>query len=305
MIVPHQYPDGDALGAATALAAWCSSRQIICTVFCATPIPYTLRFLPFAESITSDPEVWERERYDAVVIVDSGDPVYAGAEPFLSALPYRPILINIDHHPTNTRFGDLNLVVTAASSTSEILYTFFTLNKIPISAAMATSLMTGLITDTGTFTNSATSRLSLAVGGELIKKGADLKTIKRSVLSDKSIEALKLWGIILSRLELEPETGIAYTYFKRHDLEKHPVKEEEADGIANLLNYLSEGRAALVLKERDGGTVKGSFRTTRDDLDVSAWAKKLGGGGHKKAAGFTVAGTVEEVLEKVLAAVRD
>ncbi len=104
----------------------------------------------------------------------------------------------------------------------------------------------------------------------------------------------------MKRLKLHEHTDIAYTYVTMEDLVRAEVNEEEADGIANFLNFLEEGKAAMILKGRADGTVKGSFRTTRSDVDVSAWAKLFGGGGHIKAAGFSVEGPMEKAIEHIL-----
>ena len=245
-----------------------------------------------------EPAVISDHSIDTIVVVDSGDLRYNGIAELVKDHP--ATIINIDHHVTNERYGDLNLVHPTASSTCEILYHYFYHNHIPLNHRMATSLLTGLTTDTGNFTNAATSASALAVGGELIRSGGNYQLINDETLRNKSVDALRLWGVVLSRLKHEEALGITHTYITKSDLETYHVPENETEGIANFLNNLDNTRVALILKENDGGLVKGSFRTTRDDVDVSAMAKSLGGGGHKKAAGFTVAGTIDEVLNKIL-----
>lgn len=305
LVIPHQRPDGDALGAATALAGFLSNHKINHKIWCKTEAPEGLRFLPHAHKLTSQPELWTEHQFDTIVVVDSGDLVYNGSAEYIEKLTNRPTIINIDHHPTNQHYGDINLVLPTASSTNEILHTFFVLNHEPITPDMATSLMTGLITDTGTFTNSGTSQRSLAVGSDLISRGANFGLIKDEVITDKSVAGLRLWGTVMKRLKLHEATDIAYTYVTMEDLAKAQVTEEESDGIANFLNFLEEGQAAMVLKGRADGTVKGSFRTTRSNVDVSAWAKLFGGDGHIKAAGFSVEGPMEKAIEHILQTVSE
>lgn len=304
LVIPHQNPDGDALGSATALAEWLSLNKILYFIFCKTFIPTAFNYLPHAQEITSDKKIWSIKNFSHIINVDSGDLRYAGIDTDIAALPYKPTFINIDHHHTNELYGDLNLVIPKASSTTEVLYNFFKYNKIPINRNIATSLMTGLLTDTSVFSNAGASKLTLSIGSKLIRNGADLELIKESIITDKSLGALKLWGVVLSRLELHHELNIVYTYLIQTDLKKYNVKEEEADGIANLLNHLNEGRASLVLKEREDGNVKGSLRTTRNDTDVSVWAKSLGGGGHTKAAGFTVPGPISAALKEIFGKIK-
>ncbi|MSU75142.1 MAG: hypothetical protein EXS55_01350 [Candidatus Magasanikbacteria bacterium] len=298
VIVPHQHPDGDALGAATAFYEYLLTLGKDAQIFCVTPATSKLHFLPHAKILSSLTPVISDKTVDTIVVVDSGDLRYNGIAEFIVDHP--ATIINIDHHVTNERYGHINLVNPTASSTCEILYHYFYHNHIPVNRRMATSLLTGLTTDTGNFTNSATSASALSVGGELIRSGGNYQLINDETVRNKSVDALRLWGVVLSRLKHEEKLGITHTFITKADLELYKVPENETEGIANFLNNLDNTRIALILKETDGNTVKGSFRTTRDDVDVSAMAKALGGGGHKKAAGFNTVGTIDEVLKKIL-----
>ena len=164
---------------------------------------------------------------------------------------------------------------------------------------MALALLTGLITDTENFSNPGTTEHSLKVASELIRHGANFNSLKNWFLHDKPVEALKLWGVALSRLTKNESLDIVYTFITLEDLKTHNASEAESEGIANFLNSAGEGRASLVLKETWDGKIKGSFRTTRDDFDVSLIASALGGGGHKKASGFLIADGIDEALAKI------
>ena len=300
ILIPHPKPDGDALGSVSAMTRYLRRIEKNHTAFCATTISPRLAFIPHAAEIATADSVWTELNPDVVMVFDSGDLRYAGIADHLKQLPHPPVIINIDHHATNELYGHHNLVLPTASSTTEVLYNFFKYNQIKIDAAMATGLLTGLITDTDNFTNAATSSRALQIASDLIRRGGDWCLIQDSVFKDKPMNALRLWGIALSRLNKDAATGVVYTCLKQEDLKKHEADEAAADGIANFMNNLRAAPAALVLKELDNGQVKGSLRTTRADIDVSAWAKALGGGGHKKAAGFTVPGPIDLALKKVL-----
>ncbi len=303
MLVPHQNPDGDALGSVTAFAEFLLNHGKEVTIFCKTGYPPAFHYLANLNIFTSDTAAWNGEPYDTVMVFDSGDLAYAGVESFIADLPYSPTIVNIDHHATNIFYGDYNMVDTTASSTCEMLHRFFRYNHYKITPTMATSLMTGLMTDTDNFTNGATSKAALAVGEDLIRRGANRPLIRRQVFTDTTIPALKLWGRMLSRLTHHEPHDLVYTYVTQADISEHGATEDDTSGVANFMNNLSEGKAAMILKERPDGTVKGSFRTVRDDLDVACWARALGGGGHTKAAGFTVTGTIEEAIDKIFAAI--
>lgn len=297
VVAPHQNPDGDAIGAAAAFHEYLTNLGKEASIFCITPVNEKLRFVPHSGDVVTDPIIFKDPSFDTIVVVDSGDLRYNGIAPFVENTGHT--IINIDHHATNEHYGHLNLVMPTAASTTEILYHYFRHNSVRINQKMATALLTGLTTDTGNFTNSATSSSALNAGGELIRSGGNLNLVTNETLKNKSIDTLRLWGAVLGRLEKDELVGIAYTYLTQQDLQDYHVPDTESEGIANFLNNLEDSRVALVLKELPGGQVKGSFRTTRDDIDVSTLAKKLNGGGHKKAAGFTADGTIEQVLEKI------
>lgn len=299
ILVPHKNPDGDALGSVSALMQFLRNIEKPHVAFCATTIPERLKYLSHSEYIVNDKNIWNEKTYDTIIVCDSGDLHYAGVDTYVNNNPIQRTIINIDHHPTNTLFGDINLVLPTASSTTEILYHFFINNNININNEVATCLLTGLITDTDNFTNAATSLTSYSIASDLIRRGGNLNLIRGWVFEDKSIGTLKLWGSVLSRLEKHPTLDIVYTYLTREDLEEHAVNDEEAEGLSNFLNNIGDGRAGLILKETQKNEQKGSFRTTRNDVDVSAFAKIFNGGGHKKAAGFSIKGTKDAAFEEI------
>lgn len=303
MVVPHQHPDGDTLGSVSAFVHWLEHMGKPYVSFCATSMSKKLTYLAHVDQISQDPAVWQDPTIDTVIVFDAGDLAYAGIDKYIAEMPNKPTIINMDHHNTNEYYGDLNMVMDTESSTTAILYRFFIYNDVKIDGPIATSLLTGLMTDTDNFTNGATSITSLLIASKLIGNGADIKRIKGSVFKDKSVGGLKLWGAVLSRLTHHNETDIVHTFVTMQDMKEHGASDEEVEGLANFMNNLQDGRAAMILKEREDGTVKGSFRTTRDDVNVAAYAKHLGGGGHKKAAGFTIEGPIESAIEHVLDAV--
>ncbi len=299
VIAPHQNPDGDAIGAATAFQEYLANYGKDAQIFCATPVNPSLHFLPHATEVTDDAAVFNNKAVDTIVVLDSGDLRYNGIANLVAGHP--ATLINIDHHPTNERYGHINFVMPTAASTTEILFHYFRRNRIHINHKMATSLLTGLSTDTGNFTNAATSVSALAASAELLSSGGNFNLVTHETLANKSISALRLWGLVSSRLERDTATGLTSTYMTQEDLKRFMVPDSEAEGISNFLNNLENTPIALVLRELPDGQIKGSFRTTHDDIDVSSLAKQLGGGGHKKAAGFTQPGPIEAVLQKIRA----
>ncbi|MFH1597801.1 MAG: DHH family phosphoesterase [Patescibacteria group bacterium] len=295
LLVIHQNPDGDAIGAGLSLANYLKREKRKHTLFALDCPSGQFDFLPFVESVETNPQIFSQDIYDTILVLDSGDLMYAGVQEYFKEFTYRrPLLVNIDHHHTNQMFGDLNLVDPGASSTSEILFNYFDDLRISVDKEMATCLLTGILLDTGAFTNPATNIASLRSASKLLIQGADLKKIVTHVLKNKQISTLKLWGRALSRLKKNQETGFITTIITQKDLEECQTDDEGTEGVANFLNNLSDTKAVLVLREVPGGKIKGSLRSTDDLIDVSKIATMFGGGGHKKAAGFTVKGKLKE-----------
>lgn len=297
-LVSHQNPDGDTLGSALAFAEYLINQGKKVKIFCLSPVPDKFNFLHNIEIVSNDPAIFKE--VDTITVLDCGDLRYAGVAELIKDHP--ATIINIDHHATNEKYGEFNLVMDKWASTTEVVYNFFKVNNISISPRMATALLTGLITDTDNFTNGATSYTALTAAGELLRLGGNWIIINRSLLQNKSIHLLKLWGLVLSRLKKKEEMSLAYTYLTNQDMVEHGANDADVEGIANFLNKLNNDDAAisLFIKETEDGKIKGSFRTTQDGIDVAAMAKQLGGGGHKKAAGFTVEGTVESTVKKII-----
>lgn len=291
LIVPHKKPDGDAVGSALALSLILDSLNKRHKIFCTDPVNTHYKFLPNWERIETDPKIFKEKRFDLIIVIDSGDLPYSGVNLYLENLDYpKPFLINVDHHLTNEYFGDIDLVLPEYSSACQILFDFIKKNKLATNKDIATCLLTGIITDTGGFTNPATTFPSLEAASELLLDGAKFYKINYNLLKNKSVPSLKLWGNILSRLQKNERFGIVTTFITLEDLKNFQVSDEAIDGFANFLNNLEGARAVLVLKEHYNNKIKGSLRTNDINTDVSNFAKLFGGGGHKKAAGFTING---------------
>lgn len=300
LLVTHQNPDGDAIGSVSAMSHFLNTINKTHKTYCVHTTPEKLKKYPHLINIQNNTQVWSDEKIDLILVLDCGDLKYAGVDEHINNLINSPTIINIDHHATNKKFGHINLIIDKASSTTEILYHFFRQNNTHFTKQISFSLLVGLMTDTENFTNPGTNSQALSVASRLIETGANFNLVKEIFIRDKSIEILKLWGEVFSRLNKHEATDIVYTYVTRKDLLDKNLTDNEVEGIANFLNNLGEGKACLVLKELGEGKIKGSFRTTRDDVDVSAMAQLFGGGGHKKAAGFTMDGAIESGLVNIL-----
>lgn len=289
LLIAHKKPDGDTLGASSSVLNWLLREEKQVTVFCADLPPHIFQYIDNIHLYTNNPEVFDA-KYDIVIVFDSGDLRYCGVAEHVPRLQPGYLLVNIDHHVTNEHFAHLNLVFTDASSTAEVVHRFYEANNIMVDPRMATSLLTGLFTDTSHFSNAATTSGSIDAAGKMFASGARHHDITRSVLNNKNVDTLKLWGLVLSRIHYNPRLDIVSTYVLNNDVGE--MTSDVVDGIANFLNAVTgQTDTILVLKELPNGDIKGSFRSIK--RDISKLAKLMGGGGHKKAAGFTVKGRIE------------
>lgn len=291
-------PDGDSIGSLLAMCHIVHHYGKECFCYSPDAIP------PMFEYLTKDHRIMREmddsvHAYDLVIIFDTGDIKRSPlADELIQRETGKTIVVNIDHHPTTTEHRgqsavDHSHIDLSASSTTQMIHRLLKHLPVPYTRHLATSLLTGILTDTGHFSNLGTTQEAMEIASELLAKGADHRTITEATMRNKSIGTLQLWGRALSRLTINKRTGVVSTVVTLADLAECAVDSEATTGISNFLNSLSEGKIALVLQEEPGGMIKGSLRTT-SDISVADIAKKFGGGGHAKAAGFKVRGQLEK-----------
>lgn len=293
LVASHQNC-GDATGAVTACRLVLERLGKQVTMFLPAPVPAAFRFLSGTEAIVTDSEQIRWSDYDLFLCVDAAEPLMTGLEARWAERPANLVTVNFDHHLTNPEYGQLNIVDRGAPATCAMLYEWFVSAGWVIDSQIATSLLTGILTDTGSFSNPATNEAALATASQLLLKGASVGTVLAKMARNKTVPELKLWGRAFERLKENTALGLVTTVITQADLAEAGLGSEALEGVASFLTELQGFRAVLVLKEQTYGTIKGSLRTTRDDVDVAAVAKLFGGGGHKKAAGFTVQGKLVE-----------
>ncbi|MBU4332298.1 DHH family phosphoesterase [Patescibacteria group bacterium] len=297
LLVCHRNPDGDTLGAALSLAHFLETAKKGYALFCQDSPADFFRFLSkFEELIIGEIGLGFKTQtnsgHDLIITLDCGDIEQTGLPEFLANT--KTPIVNIDHHITNTQFGDYNLVDADKASTTALLYQFFTKSQISISRNMATCLLVGLLTDTGNFSNPATNSESLAIAARLVARGAQIREINKYILQNKSIDVLKLWSRIFLRLQKISDFDLAWTVITQKDLAECGIDKKGLEGVANFLSKFSDSAITLILEELENKEIKGSLRTNQDFIDVSKFAKLMGGGGHAKAAGFRINGQLLE-----------
>lgn len=298
LVTGTEGPDGDSVGSMIAMAHAAQHHGARVTMYTPEPMPPTFAYLknhlPFLTELAGS-----LHDYHLVIIVDTGDVKRSPlAEAMTKRDPKKTTVVNIDHHLSVIHHEgklavDHNYNDTKAASTTEIIFSMLKAMQVPITPKIATALLTGILTDTGHFSNAATNAHAVDVAADLMSRGARHDIITKATMQSKSLGALKLWGRALSRLKMNLADGTVSTMVTLKDFAECGADEDATTGIANFLNTLSEGKIALVLQEAPNGIVKGSYRTT-SDVNVAELARKYGGGGHPKAAGFKVKGRIVE-----------
>jgi len=290
LLLTHENPDGDALGSLLGLAQALESLNKKVDFVCSSKVPIPFLFLPKVDQIKEDFLLGD---YDLIIILDCGDLRRTG---FINRLrdfsKNKRKIINIDHHPKNDlhRISAINLVNYQSSSTAEIIYCLLLEMKIEINPEIATCLLCGLYTDTGAFKHSNTTPEVLKIASDLLSKGAKLKKITENITNGKSIAALKLWGIALSRIKKNEQLGLVNSFITQKDIKNCCASSQDLAGVVNVINSIPGTQAAILFSETDDGKIKASLRTESNKVDVSRLAQVFGGGGLKKASGFVIEG---------------
>jgi phosphoesterase RecJ-like protein len=291
----HVGPDGDALGSMLAfgIAARNNGKEVVASFGSPFEVPTNLRFLPTGLLVAPGDFP---EQPETMVVFDAGSADRLGE--LGTNAGKATTLIVLDHHATNEGFGDVAVVDSSAAATGEIVFELFGLLGWDIDSEIATCLHTSLVTDTGRFSYANTTPGTLRIGAELIEAGAIPSEISRHVYEETPFGYLRVSALALSRAHLDEERGIVTASVTDEDLDAAGIDWGDVDGLIDTLRLAQEADVAALAKVHDDGRVKVSLRS-RGATDVGSLAAKMGGGGHRLAAGFTVESDPEDVLEEV------
>jgi phosphoesterase RecJ-like protein len=300
LVTTHENPDGDALG--SLLAAHLGLTQLgkdaVMTLYGNAPLPGEYTFMPL-EGLRRD---WPEDADTRVLLAVDCANESRITDP--SILERVPLVVDVDHHHDNTRFGDANLIVPRASSTGEVLRDVFRELGVQLTPEIAEALYIALVTDTGRFQYTNTTPKALRLAAELVEAGADVHRIFQGVYESVQFAKLKLLARALDRAQVYEGGAIVVSYLLRTDFTDVGAAEPYSEGIIDYLRAVEGAEMAVLIREpprRDGQgpTRRVSLRSSIDELDVSAIARRSGGGGHRQAAGFSSEASVEEITEFV------
>jgi phosphoesterase RecJ-like protein len=302
VVTSHEAPDGDALGSllAAGLALQQLGKDVVMYLGGPAPLPAEYRFLELEE------RGLRRERPEdfaerVLVAVDCASPARVGAEEGVAAAA--GFTVNIDHHHDNPRFGDVNLIVPDASSTGEVLADVFSELGVSLTPELAEALYIALVTDTGRFQYTNTTPKALRLAADLVEAGADVDRVFQGVYENVQFAKLKLLARALERARVLEGGEIVVSHLLRGDFEAVGATEPYSEGIIDVLRSVEGACVSALIREppRDGGPArKVSLRSSVDEIDVSAIARKSKGGGHRAAAGFSSDLSVDELTDFIV-----
>jgi phosphoesterase RecJ-like protein len=295
VVSSHSRPDGDSIGSqlAFAYAARALGKEV--TVVNRDLAPPPLMAFPGVPSI----HIAEQASgdFDAAVIMECGDLARTG----VAGLD-RSFVINIDHHPGNTNYGALNWFDESAAACGEMVFDLVTALKVPLSREIATHIYLAILTDTGSFHYSSISPRTFDICRQLLEAGVDPVEVARNVYDSNNMGRLKLFGAVLSAMQIDPSGRIAIVYLDHEMARAAGGTYEDTEGLINLPLTVKEIQSVVFFKQNEGDDYRVSMRS-KGEIDIGAVAKEFGGGGHKNAAGCSVTGPIDSLqktfLEKI------
>jgi bifunctional oligoribonuclease and PAP phosphatase NrnA len=305
LTVCHENPEADALGSALAVALAVEELGGRATPVCADPVPPMYGFMPRIDRFRQDPE--PGRNYDLIVVGDCGDLERIGSVLGRNAdLFGRVPIVNIDHHVSNTGFGEVDWIDPTAAATCEMDTLLMPALGVPLSAAegaIAASLIAGVVIDTANFQHPNTTARTLRVAAELVAARAPLFDTARLLYRTKPNHQLALFGTVLAKLQSELDGRLVWTTLEREDLVRTGSTAADAEGVSDMLSQSASAAVAILFKETDGST-RISVRTREGGVDATVLTGRFGGGGHARAAGATISLPPAKAREAVLAEAR-
>jgi phosphoesterase RecJ-like protein len=300
IVVGHENPDGDALGSlrGAALGLRALGKDVVMYLAGTAPTPAEYRFLDLSDVTREVPTDVSRRVLLAVDCANENR-----IAPDSDVVDRAAVVVDVDHHHDNSRFGDVNLVVPAASSTAEVVRDILRELDVELTPEIAEALYVGLVTDTGRFQYTNTTPKALRLAAELVEAGADVHGIFRHVYETVQFAKLKLLARALDRAQVFEGGRLVVSYLLKDDFAEVGAEEPFSEGIIDHLRAVEGSEMVALIREppRDEGpTRRVSLRSSHDEIDVSAIARKRQGGGHPQAAGFSS----EEPIERIISFLR-
>jgi bifunctional oligoribonuclease and PAP phosphatase NrnA len=297
VISSHARPDGDSIGSQLAAAYALRDLGKVVTIVNADRAPQPIMQFPGVGSITIADRV--EGEYDAAIIMECGDLARTG----VAGLD-RSLVINIDHHPGNTGYGQINWFDPAAAACGEMVFDLVEALGVPLTVEIATHIYLAILTDTGSFHYSSISTRTFDICRATLEAGVDPVAVARNVYDSNNMGRLKLFGAVLSAMQLDPTGRIAIVYLDHEMARAAGGTYDDTEGLINLPLTVKEIQAVVFFKQMEGEEYRVSMRS-KGEIDIGAVAKEFSGGGHKNAAGCTVKGGIDALQKMFVEKIED
>ncbi|MBU0993849.1 MAG: bifunctional oligoribonuclease/PAP phosphatase NrnA [Proteobacteria bacterium] len=289
LLASHIHPDGDAIGSLVALGLALSHMGKKVTLFNECPVPKVYRFIEGVDNITM--EIDDFHTFDTAIILDCADLVRIGDS--AKDVAKIPVLINIDHHATNTGFGNFKKIETTACATAEIVYDILKILDIPISVGIAEAIYVGVLTDTGSFRFSNTTKEAFDISKEMVSLGANPYKIADHIYGTYSLGSIKLLHKILGSIEVSKNGKLSVLSLTLDMIDETGTHPEDIIGLVHYAKHIKDVKVAALIQEApatgkcDNGTLFHVSLRSDGSVDVGVIASNYGGGGHPNSAGFS------------------
>lgn len=293
LVAGHVSPDGDAIGACVAMGLILEQMGKQYNILLEQPGDQYTDLLHAVPVLSKAPE----KACDLFIALDCADLDRLGS--FKVAFEKAKISWNVDHHISNTHYGQYNHVDANASSASEIIFDIYKASKVKMNTQMAKTIYTGIIYDTSAFKHSNTSSKTLAVASKLLEYPFDFSTIIQQMFYERSLVSIQLQGVAIGNIKTYFNNKLVISTLSLEEIVLYSNEGEGTEGIVNILKNIKESKVAVFLYEKSKGEIKLSLRS-EDPYDVCSIAMEFGGGGHTKAAGATINGTLEDAKKEII-----
>ena len=294
LVGSHVGPDGDAMASSLAMGWGLEQLGKKVVYFNQDPVPEVLRFLPGSEKVIT--ELTAKHSFDAAFVMDCGSFKRLGDK--FGKFKGHKKLINVDHHASNDRYGDINYVIDDAASTGEVVWSILKKAGCKLTSQIATNIYCTLVTDTGSFRYSNTDADTLRLAAQMVEAGADPSLVAQNLFESQPYEAFVLLGRLLERLKLSKDKKYSWSVIYQKDLKETGASYEDTEEFINYPRAIKSVEVAALFKELPDGKYKVSLRS-KTNADVSQICAQFQGGGHKKAAACVISGSFEDVSQKI------
>lgn len=297
LLASHVNPEGDAVGSLLAMDALLRRMGKRTVIVCEDPLPARLGILS-SKNWHRAQDIKKNLEIDSVVVADC--PTLERIGRVLEFLSDDVDIFNIDHHLTNEKFGDFNYIQPRAAACGEVVYEIFKHLRIPIREDEAIALYVAISTDTGSFRFSNTTVKAHRIVAELIQNGLDVEKINEKLYATHSLRKMKLYGRLFTKVRTAYENGVVWVGMTKEDLHESGASFEDAEGFVDFLKNIQEVKFAFFASETEkDNLVRVSIRS-KGECDASRVAVRFGGGGHAKASGCMIQGSLEDAARVVL-----